>query len=207
MKENWDAVYKEVRREELGWYENGSCKSVSLIEKYAKNKEKLILDAGCGETTLIQLLVEKGYHEIIGIDFSIEAINFLKNTMILEEKTKLHLEVRDLTEKIEFFKKGSLWHDRAVFHFLQTSKDREAYKNNLKNFLEKDGIFIISCFSKKNEAEKCNNLLVKKYDLEELVKIFGDSFELKEFLEYDYKMPWGDIRKYITCVFSKMSEN
>ncbi|MEG1808069.1 MAG: methyltransferase domain-containing protein, partial [Cetobacterium sp.] len=174
---------------------------------YMKNKEKIIVDAGCGEITLIQSLIEKGYQEIIGIDFSIEAINFLKKTIALEEKTKVHLEVRDLTDKIEFLKKGALWHDRAVFHFLQTSKDREAYKNNLKNFLEKDGIFIISCFSKKNEAEKCNNLLVKKYDLKGLIEIFGDSFKLEESLEYDYKMPWGDIRKYITCIFSKISEN
>ncbi|MBC2851854.1 class I SAM-dependent methyltransferase [Cetobacterium sp. 8H] len=204
MKENWDEIYKELKREELGWYEKESCKSIDLIQKYTKDKEKIILDAGCGETTLIQSLIEKGYQEIIGIDFSIEAINFLKKTIILGEKTKLHLEVKDLTDRIEFLKKGSIWHDRAVFHFLQTSKDREAYKNNLKNFLEKDGIFIISCFSKKNDAEKCNDLLVKKYDLKELIEIFGDSFKFKESLEYDYKMPWGDIRKYITCVFSKV---
>ena len=49
----------------------------------------------------------------------------------------------------------------------------------------------------------CNGLPVKKYNLEDLKKIFSDNFKFEESLLWDYIMSSGDIRKYIYAVFSK----
>lgn len=205
MKNPWDIVYEESSIEELGWYEKESQPSLSLIEKHSQNKDNLILDAGCGETTLIQELINKNYTNIYGIDLSSVAINFLKNNVKTPNNFKLSLEVKNLTDDLSFSTKGNLWHDRAVFHFLHSDKDRETYKKNILNFLEDKGILILSCFSKENSAERCNNLLVKKYDEKELISFFSDSFTLLENFSYDYTMPWGDNRKFLYFVFQKNS--
>ncbi|MGL5209704.1 class I SAM-dependent methyltransferase [Cetobacterium sp.] len=208
IKEIWDGVYKENSREELGWYEVIPEPSLSLIKKYTLNKNEKILDAGCGESTLLQFLVDNEFKDIEGIDLSSEAIDFQKKSLKYSElDVEIKLKVADLTENLEFNKKGKIWHDRAVFHFLFDSSLRRNYKNNVKKFLVNEGVLILSCFSKKNEAIKCNGLLVNKQDIKELEEFFKDSFVLIESLEYDYIMPWGDIRKYIYCIFKKKSYN
>ena len=208
IKEIWDGVYKENSREELGWYEVIPEPSLSLLKKYTLNKNEKILDAGCGESTLLQFLVDNEFKDIEGIDLSSEAIDFQKKSLKYSElDVEIKLKVADLTENLEFNKKGKIWHDRAVFHFLFDSSLRRNYKNNVKKFLVNEGVLILSCFSKKNEAIKCNGLLVNKQDIKELEEFFKDSFVLIESLEYDYIMPWGDIRKYIYCIFLKKSYN
>ncbi|MGL5055121.1 MAG: methyltransferase domain-containing protein [Fusobacteriaceae bacterium] len=205
MKNYWDMTYDDNSITELGWYEKMPSTSISLIEKYLPDKTALIMDAGCGETTLIQELLNRDYSNIIGIDMSSTAIDYLNKNIKLKNNdfTNLSLKCEDLTNNIIFSKKGNLWHDRAVFHFLQEKSNQESYKKNLINFLEPNGIFIISCFSTDNVAEKCNNLPVKKYDSEELKSFFSDSFDFLESFIYDYIMPWGDTRKYLYCVFRK----
>lgn len=205
MKNYWDRTYEDNSINELGWYEKLPSVSISLIEKYLSDKTALIMDAGCGETTLIQELLNRDYSNIAGIDMSSTAINFLNKNIKLKNSniTNLSLRCEDLTDNIVFPKRGSLWHDRAVFHFLQEKYKQESYKKNLINFLEPRGIFIISCFSTDNVAEKCNNLPVKKYDSEELQNFFSDSFDFLESFIYDYTMPWGDTRKYLYSVFRK----
>lgn len=201
----WDRTYKESLREELGWYEAISEPSLSLIKKYHLDRSQKILDAGCGESTLIQSLIDNNFKDIEGIDLSLEAINFQKkNLKNIQSDSNIVLRKANLTEGLKFERKGMLWHDRAVFHFIFEESLRESYKKNIKNFLDDNGIFILALFSKENEAEKCNGFLVNKQSIEEVNEFFKDSFLLKETLEYDYKMPWGDVRKYIYCIFSKI---
>lgn len=203
-KNAWDEVYKENDREELGWYEHTPEPSLSLIKKYLKNKKSIVLDAGCGEGTLIQSLLDNGFEKIIGMDFSSQAIGFLKENLKQTEGKEVELRVEDLSQNISFHEQGELWHDRAVFHFFQEDSLRGKYKENLNRFLKPQGIFVIACFSKENEAEKCNGLPVHKYTVKELQEYFKDSFKLKESLIYTYTMPFGDIRNYIYCIFSKI---
>ncbi|MBC2857193.1 methyltransferase domain-containing protein [Cetobacterium sp. 2A] len=203
IKDIWNETYCENSREELGWYEDVPEPSLSLIKKYLKNKSEKILDAGCGESTLIQSLLENGYSNLEGIDLSSQAITFLKENIEIPKGSKVSLRVENLTNQIYFENVGKLWHDRAVFHFLENESSKKSYKNNLINFLKSGGIFIISCFSKDNDAEKCNGLSVYKYNTDDLINFFGDSFKLEETLTHCYLTPWGDNRKYVYCVFSK----
>lgn len=208
VKEVWDNAYKESMREELGWYESVPEPSLSLIKKYVPSRYKEVLDAGCGESTLLQSFIDNGFKELAGMDLSSEAIKFQKeNLKYIQGETEISLKVGDLTEKLNFEKKGTLWHDRAVFHFIFEDSLRKNYKENVKKYLEDDGIFILACFSRENEAERCNGLLVNKQNVEDLEKFFEDSFVMIESLKYSYTMPWGDVRKYIYCIFSKKSYN
>lgn len=200
----WNQTYLENSREELGWYEGLPEPSLSLVKKYVTDKKEKILDAGCGESTLIQYLSDEGFQNIEGIDLSSRAIEFLQKNLKIALGAKIFLREGDLTKDLTFDGKGRLWHDRAVFHFLQENSFKEVYKSNLEKFLEKDGFFILACFSKENEAERCNGFPVCKYTSEELRVFFKDSFNLKETFSYDYIMPWGDKRKFIYMVFSKI---
>lgn len=201
LQEIWDEVYKENNREDLGWYESIPEPSLSLIKKYNKDFNEIIVDAGCGESTLIENLIASNYKNIIGIDISSSAIDFLKNNTSIVGS--INFINQDLSEEINLNDKVALWHDRAVFHFLIDDTKRNVYKRNLINNLSKNGVFIIACFSDKNIATKCNGLPVKKYKFNELEDFFSDFFKLKEKIIHEYIMPHGDKREYIYCVFQK----
>lgn len=201
----WDTVYDRIKRESLGWYEKNANKSLELIEKYTLDKKYQIIDIGCGETTMIQDLANKGYKNIRGLDISKKAIKFLKNEIkVRDNEFKIKLEVQDITKKIKFKEKGKIWHDRAVFHFFHDECQIINYKENLETYLDLDGIFIISCFSQNNRAEYCNELKVKKYNPLELLNIFNEKFKLLESFNYEFFMPNGDSRDFLYCIFKKI---
>lgn len=204
-KQIWDETFRDNSVEDLGWYEEIPEPSFSLVKKYLSQKDKLIIDAGCGRGTLLSNLLKDNYTNLLGVDLSSEAINSIGEDLRGEMKDSMNLNfiVGDLTKKIDFFHRGCLWHDRAVFHFLLTDVEREGYISNLKKFLEENGIFILACFSKKNIAEMCNGFPVKKYDVAELEIIFQKDFTLVENFEYNYTMPWGDQRNFVYMVFRK----
>lgn len=203
IKKFWDEIYNENSRDNLGWYEPISEQSLSLIKKYSKDRDKIILDAGCGETTLLQSLLDEKFSNVQGVDISSEALKFLESNIKIPKNANLVLRIADLTNDLNFEKKGIIWHDRAVFHFIHDKNLKERYKNNLNKFLDKEGVFILSCFSSENSTDICSGLKVKRYSKEELVNFFKDSFTLVESFIYEYTMPWGDIRKFIYCVFIK----
>ncbi|MGL4567551.1 MAG: class I SAM-dependent methyltransferase [Fusobacteriaceae bacterium] len=203
-KKIWDETFKEKSPEELGWYEEIPEPSLSLIKKYLTEKEELILDAGCGRGNLLSHLLKEGFRNLQGIDLSSEAIATISLDLKKEnQEIPVSFMTADLTEKLNFPQKGKLWHDRAVFHFLLDEREREVYIANLKNFLKKDGIFILACFSKRNSAQMCNGFPVRKYDETELTELFKKDFELLENIHYNYTMPWGDTRDFIYLVFRK----
>jgi len=73
----------------------------------------------------------------------------------------------------------SLWHDRAVFHFLTAKSDRDKYISVLKQALESDGHLIIMAFATDGPV-KCSGLDIVQYDANKLMAELGRGFELLE---------------------------
>ena len=131
-KEHWNNAYQNNVVENLGWFEDDPVASFDLIEKCNLSKDALIFNAGAGATTLITLLLEKGYSNILVNDISSLALNKLKNS--IDSNSNVRFFVDDLTNPITLLdvKNIDLWHDRAVLHFF-TSKDQQlSYFNLLK---------------------------------------------------------------------------
>lgn len=65
--------------EKLWWYKILHEKVLRVIvEKFGKNKQINILDAGCGTGGLMSFLIRNGYSNIQGFDFSKDAVSFCK---------------------------------------------------------------------------------------------------------------------------------
>ena len=62
---HWNKAYQNNVVEKLGWFEDDPVASIDLIEKCTLSKDALIFNAGAGATTLITLLLEKGYSNIL----------------------------------------------------------------------------------------------------------------------------------------------
>jgi ubiquinone/menaquinone biosynthesis C-methylase UbiE len=94
LYKNWDNYEHDVIQ--LAGYV-GHLITTEILLKYLDNKKAKILDAGCGTGLVGDILYNKSYKNIVGIDFSQEMLNraFKKNVY-------QSLSLGDLTQKLHF---------------------------------------------------------------------------------------------------------
>lgn len=149
MKEHWDKIYLGRDVDKLSWYEEIPEPSIKLLSKCHINKEEFILDVGAGASTFIDYLVNQGFSNIIAADISEIALNKLKERLGKEKASKVRWIVDDIIQPIyiQNLRDISVWHDRAVLHFLQKEDQQQVYLSMLKKVIKKEGYVIIAAFS------------------------------------------------------------
>ena len=98
----------------------------------------------------------------------------------------------------------SLWHDRAVLHFLTAESQWRGYAANLRAAVRPGGHAILATFAP-DGAEMCNGLPVRRYDSGMLADLAGPAFELVRAVDYTYHQPWGDPRPYVYALFRRLA--
>ncbi len=204
MKEHWNKIYSSRDINKLGWYEEVPEPSVRLLSKCHINKEEFVLDVGAGASTFIDYLINQGFSNVIATDISEIALDKLKERLGTEKASKVRWIVDDITQPIyiQGLRDISVWHDRAVLHFLLKENQQQEYLSTLKKVIKKGGYVIIAAFSLEG-AKKCSGLDVKNYDQNMLAKFLGGEFSLLEYFNYTHYMPSGEPRPYIYTLFQK----
>ena len=200
---HWNEAYEKNPNEKLGWFEENPIVSLDLIEKCNLKKDSLIFNAGAGTSRLIDLLISKGYYNIILNDISSSALAKSKKTFKKEVTVKYIQDDLTNPKKLLELKNIDLWHDRAVLHFFTKKSDQLNYFNLLKKVVKKGGFVILSEFNL-NGAKKCCGLDIFNYSKDLLEKKLDKDFKLLETFDYTYKHPSnGNTREYIYTLFQK----
>jgi len=176
-KAYWENIYQGKPASDVSWYQLEPQLSLSLIRSAGIASNDSIIDVGGGASVLVDELSKEGYTNLAVLDISENALLSAKNRL------------GDLSKSIEWFEADitqfvapypiSLWHDRAVFHFLTEQSDRRNYVKALKYALMSGGHFIIAAFSI-GGPEKCSGLDIVQYDAGQLIAELGEGFELLE---------------------------
>ncbi|PQB06394.1 SAM-dependent methyltransferase [Polaribacter filamentus] len=204
FKNHWNEAYLNNKTEKLGWFEEKSEQTLTLIKEARLSEDALILNVGAGSSTLIDNLLADGFSNIIANDLSEEALESLKNRIGKNDKVKFIVDDLLNPSKLNKLENIDLWNDRAVLHFFLKEEEIKAYFNLLKKVLKANGFVIISVFAK-NGAEKCCGLPVKRYDLEMLGNELGTDFKLKNSFNYTFVNPFGAERPYIYALFQRIN--
>ena len=200
--DHWNKVYSSKPVSQLGWHEPQPGPSLQLIEHCPIDKQNdVLLDVGSGATTLLHALLEQGYQCIHALDISEMALEKAKAELGDEKSEHIQWLVEDVTQPKQL-PEVSLWHDRAVFHFLTEETLRQGYVSALLSALRSGGYLVIATFAI-GGATKCSGLDVQSYDQNSLVQFFGNHFELLDCMDYTYEMPSGDLRPYVYGLFQR----
>lgn len=184
---HWDAIYTAKATNEVSWFQERPQVSLDLIKESGVHKEESIVDIGGGASTLVDFLLAEGYKKITVLDVSSVALGHAK--MRLQEKSSLVLwEVADVTLYNSHQNHFSLWHDRAVFHFLTKAEDQAKYVEVLKKSLRTCGIVIFGTFGI-GGAKRCSNLDIVQYNAEKMGKVLGPHFELLREIQQTHITP------------------
>ncbi len=194
---HWEKIFQTKDYTQVLWHQNSPKKSLDLIRSFAKN-DAAIIDAGCGASLIVDNLLELGYKDITLLDTSRTSLEVVKNRI-----NSLH--VNYICGDILTFstqKKFDLWHDRAVFHFLLSKKERQKYFEVLSNSLKDNATAIISTFRVDGEIQ-CAGLDIMPYNYEKMLAELPKNLELIESEEYTHITPKESEQKYIYFLIKK----
>ena len=125
-KDHWEKVYTTKEADNVSWFQAHAELSMRLIRESCPRRDASIIDVGGGASTLVDELLDDGYPNVTVLDLSSAALAESRRRLGVRGETVRWMEA-DITcaefEPHSF----DLWHDRAVFHFLTTKKDRIAY--------------------------------------------------------------------------------
>lgn len=206
-KSHWNTVYESKEDSELGWFEEHPKTTLDLIEKTSLPKDAMILNVGAGTTTLVDVLIEKGYTNIIASDISEIAMQKLKERIVETYKHEITCIVDDLTNssKLDKLSNIDLWIDRAVLHFFLEETAQKAYFNIIKKTITLNGYVLIAVFSL-DGADTCSRLPLYKYNTEMIAERLGTDFTLIESFNHTYTNPFGGERPYIFTLFKRTTK-
>lgn len=98
----------------------------------------------------------------------------------------------------DFEREYDLWHDRAVFHFMVTPADRDAYLDTLLRTLRPSGHAIIATFGLDGPT-RCSGLPTHRYDAAELIRLLGSQFRPIATRLHEHVTPTARVSSPSTC--------
>ena len=194
---HWENVYGTKAPNEVSWFRPHLETSLSFIERSALTRSARIIDVGGGESTLVDDLLARGYDNVAVLDISQTAIDVTKARLGLLSD-RVEWLVGDVTTAALPVNACDIWHDRAVFHFLTTARDRAAYVERVKKSVRPGGYVIIGTFGPKGPT-KCSGLDVRRYDADSLHGEFGRRFRLIESIKELHQTPFGSTQQFLYC--------
>lgn len=200
-RSHWESIYKTKDFKQVSWYVPHLTQSLSLILSTKISKESPIIDIGGGVSTLVDDLLKEGLRDITILDISSKALGIAKKRLGKGAK-KIKWIMADITTAKLLQNHYTLWHDRAVFHFLTQSQDRRAYVNQLNTTLKEGGHVILSTFSLKG-PEHCSGLDIVRYNPEKLAVELGENFKLIKCFGENHQTPFRTTQAFVYCHFIK----
>ncbi|TCI07358.1 class I SAM-dependent methyltransferase [Dyella soli] len=202
-KEHWNDVYSRKASNTVSWFQPRASVSLELIHKAGVGTSAKIIDVGGGTSTLIDDLICEGHSELTVLDLSVQALAVARSRLGDKADAVTWLEA-DITKVQLADSTYDLWHDRAVFHFLISPEDRNAYVRTVERSVKPGGAVIIATFAE-DGPEKCSGLPVMRYSTERLHDEFGVSFALVEHATEEHQTPSGAMQSFVYCLLRKKS--
>ena len=197
-KAHWENIYANKSPEEVSWTQGKPILSLSWIESLALPKNAAIIDIGGGESHLVDYLLDLGYTDLSVLDISKAALQN-SQTRLGEKADKVKWIEADITT-FKPHKKYSLWHDRAVFHFLTQTDDIKMYTSMAASAIE--DYLLLSTFSKEGPL-KCSGLPITQYDVESLSAYYVNDFKLLKQANETHMTPFDTTQAFIYALFKK----
>ena len=196
----WDGTYASKTESERSWSEDVPNVSLSFIDEARLTPSAPILDVGGGSSRLVDQLLARGHCDVTVLDISAGAIDEARHRV---EDERAKWIVADVTTWAPT-RSYTLWHDRAVFHFLTSHAGQASYVATATSSVEAGGHLVLATFSLSGPAT-CSGLAVQRWSGRQLTELFDDGFTLVGGVERDHVTPWGAVQPFSWVMLQRRS--
>ncbi len=149
-------------------------------------------------------MIDLGYRDITLLDISPSALEIVKKR--LGDNADLPVYCVDNVCTFSSEKLFDVWHDRAVFHFLQKEEEQQAYIQTLHKSLSPEGHAIIGTFAV-DGPDSCSALPVRQYNEERMKNLMKDHFDVIDVIEETHITPGGSEQRYCFFILKPIHKN
>lgn len=218
MQTHWENIYTTKDLKKVSWHESEPVFSLGVITQEIEHDSVLqhrpkdglrIIDVGSGDSLLACKLIASGYRHVTAADISSAAIEAAKARCTLDGVAgSIDWKVADITNADFETSAFDVWHDRAVFHFMTTAEQQNAYVDTCARSLADHGIAIIGTFSR-NGPKQCSGIDIVQHDEESLRSLFAEKrgFKFVKSFNYVHTTPGGSKQDFIFAIFSRLPGN
>lgn len=188
----WEDVHSGKDVDGVSWWQSVPELSLGLVDSTGVKPSDPIIDVGAGWSTLVDHLVKRGFRDLTAIDLSASALKEVRERLG-RDGDDVVLEIADVLD-LRPDRRYSLWHDRAVYHFLTEQDERDDYLASLERSLQPGGWVVVATFGPDGPTT-CSGLPIVRYSHEDLAAQFP-GFELVSTSGEDHETPWGTIQQF-----------
>lgn len=199
--EHWQEVYAHKAPSSVSWFQDQPALSLAMISATGLGPEASVIDVGAGASALVDNLLDRGFDSVTVLDVSSQALAVTR-TRLAVRAALVKWIAADLTAWAPPAAAFDIWHDRAVFHFMVSDEDRQAYVTALERALRPDGFVILATFALSG-PERCSGLPVMRHSPATLSAALGPGFELIHATAELHKTPGGATQDFIWCLFHR----
>lgn len=157
------------------WFEELPEMSLRMLGLAGVVADDAVIDVGGGASPLAQALLERGFGDVTVLDVSAIGMRYAQHHLGPRAGDVQWLTADVLTWRPE--RRYRAWHDRAVFHFLTTARQRQAYTLTLSDAIGPGAVAVFGCFAPEG-TEQCSSLPVARYAPAQLAHELGDRWQL-----------------------------
>jgi hypothetical protein len=155
---------------------------------------------GVGASLLIADLLDHGYTHVEAIDIAAPALDQLRR-LLGPRADLVTCRVAD-ARQLSFDEPVTVWHDRAVFHFLVDESDRRQYAARAAAAVARGGHLAVATFAL-DGPDRCSGLPVVRYDATSLAAEFWPDFEPVESERVEHITPSGTSQAFVHLVLRR----
>lgn len=200
-RSHWDDVYTTKPADTVSWFQGDPTPSLDMIALTGLGKDAPLVDIGGGASVLIDRLLDRGHSDLTVLDIA-QAGLAVARTRLGERAALVTWIAQDVTGWQPPKDAFSIWHDRAVFHFLVEEDDRVSYVRALDRGVSVGGYVILAPFALSG-PERCSGLPVRRYSAELLQAELGPRYGLIDQRLQTHVTPAGNHQDFIWCLFRK----
>lgn len=201
---HWEQVYTTKRPTEVRWYRPHLETSLRFANDAAGGRDAGTIDPDGNESALLDDFVNGGHRNVSAL--------VLLSTALAGAKGRLGAAgglVQWICDDVIIFDcsrhRYTVWHERAVFHFLTDEASRARYVRQPARAVTLGGHVIVATFGPEGPT-KCSRLDVVRYDPDALHGQFRAAFTLEGHLSELYRTPSGSIQQFTHCYCRVASE-
>ena len=184
------------------WYQQHPGMSLRMLDAAGIQADASVIDVGGGASPLAEALVERGFGDVTVLDISPAGMAYARRHLGVraEQVSWLVADVRTWEPRRRY----TVWHDRAVFHFLVSAEDRRQYMLTLGPATEPGAVAVFGLFAP-DGPRQCSGLPVVRYSAAELADELGSRWTLIRQDREEHVTPAGPIQPFTWAVLRKQA--
>lgn len=202
---HWAAVWDRIDPDAASWARPDAGRSAALVHAAltaagTDPTEARVVDAGGGASPLVDELLDLGVGDVTVVDLADAALEHARAR--LEGRAgRVTWRVADVRD-LDLAGRTTVWHDRAVLHFLVEPADAARYVDAVDRSLAPHGRVVIGGFAPDGPTH-CSGLPVRRDGAPSLAALFAPRFTLERTEDEVHRTPAGAEQRFLWAVLRR----